>query len=63
MIRIAITVEAFDALASTLPFGSVGYENTVNERSERLIGFHSRASHCASACAYDNLTWAACVCP
>jgi hypothetical protein len=37
MIRIAITVEAFDALASTLPFGSVGYENQINERGELLI--------------------------
>ena len=37
MIRIAITQAAFDALASTLPFGSVGYENQINERGERLI--------------------------
>ena len=37
MIRIAITVEAFEALAATLPFGSVGYENQINERGERLI--------------------------
>jgi hypothetical protein len=27
MIRIAITPAAFDAIAATLPFGSVGYEN------------------------------------
>ena len=37
MIRIAITVEAFEALARTLPLGSVGYENQINERGERLI--------------------------
>jgi hypothetical protein len=37
MIRIAITAEAFDAIARTLPLGSVGYENQVNERGERLI--------------------------
>jgi hypothetical protein len=37
MIRIAITQAAFDALAATLPFGSVGYENQINERGERLI--------------------------
>ena len=37
MIRIAITVEAFDAIARTLPLGSVGYENQINERGERLI--------------------------
>jgi hypothetical protein len=32
-----IRIEAFDAIASALPFGSVGYENQINERSERLI--------------------------
>ena len=28
---------AFDAIASTMPLGSVGYENDANERGERLI--------------------------
>jgi hypothetical protein len=37
VIRIAISQAAFDALASTLPLGSVGYENQTNERGERLI--------------------------
>lgn len=37
MIRIAISVEAFEAIARTLQFGSVGYENEINERGERLI--------------------------
>ncbi|HZZ24842.1 MAG TPA: hypothetical protein VFE60_20675 [Roseiarcus sp.] len=37
IIRIAITQEAFEAIARTLPLGSVGYENEVNERGERLI--------------------------
>ena len=37
MIRIAVTAEAFEAIAATLPLGSVGYENEVNERGERLI--------------------------
>ena len=37
MVRIAITVEAFEAIASTLPLGSVGYENATTERGERLI--------------------------
>ena len=37
MVQIAITQEAFDAIASTLMLGSVGYENAVNERGERLI--------------------------
>jgi hypothetical protein len=34
VIRIAITVEA---IATTLPLGSVGYENEINERGEKLI--------------------------
>ena len=37
MIKIAITAEAFEAIARTLPLGSVGYEATANERGERLI--------------------------
>ena len=37
MIRIAITTEAFEAIAATLPLGSIGYENATNERSEKLI--------------------------
>jgi hypothetical protein len=36
MIRIAITQAAFETIASTLPLGSVGYENEANEL-ERLI--------------------------
>jgi hypothetical protein len=32
MVRIAISQAAFDAIAKTLPFGDVGYENKVNER-------------------------------
>jgi hypothetical protein len=37
MVRIAITQAAFEAIAKTLLFGSVGYENKVNEKGERLI--------------------------
>jgi hypothetical protein len=37
MIRIAITQAAFDAIASTLPLGSVGYENATDEQGQRLI--------------------------
>ena len=37
MIKIAISVEAFEAIARTLPLGSVGYENETNERGEKLI--------------------------
>ena len=37
LIKIAISVEAFVAIARTLSLGSVGYENKTNERGERLI--------------------------
>ena len=37
MIRLAISVEAFEAITRTLPLGSVGYENKTNERGERLV--------------------------
>ena len=37
MVRIAITQAAFEAIAKTLPLGSVSYENKVNEKGERLI--------------------------
>ena len=37
MVRIAVSVEAFGAIARTLPLGSVAVEAEVNERGERLI--------------------------
>jgi hypothetical protein len=37
MIRIAITVEAFDAIARTMPFGSVNFEAGVDDTGERSI--------------------------
>jgi hypothetical protein len=37
MIRIAITQAAFEAIAATLPLGSVGYENETNENGERYV--------------------------
>ncbi len=37
MIRIAITPAAFEAIAATLPLGSVGYEPQLNAKGERLI--------------------------
>jgi hypothetical protein len=37
MIRIAVTQEAFDAIASTMNLGSVGYDNAANAKGERLI--------------------------
>jgi hypothetical protein len=42
VIRIAITVAAFEAIAATLPLGSVSYENKVNEKGERLIWLDPR---------------------
>ena len=37
MVRIATSVEAFEAIARTLTLGSVGYENETNERGERTV--------------------------
>jgi hypothetical protein len=37
MIRIAISAEAFEAIARTLPLGSVSFESATNENGERLI--------------------------
>ncbi len=37
VIRIAIVQAAFDAITATLPMGSEGYENEVNERGERYV--------------------------
>jgi hypothetical protein len=41
MIKIAITAAAYDAIARTLPLGSVGYEAEANERGKRLIWFEA----------------------
>jgi len=37
MIRIAISVEAYEAIARTLPLGSVAVEAEANERAERYV--------------------------
>jgi hypothetical protein len=42
MVRIAISQAAFDAIAATLPLGSMGYENETNEKGERLIWLERR---------------------
>jgi hypothetical protein len=42
MIRIAITPAAFEAIAATLPLGSVGYENATNEKGQRLVWLEPR---------------------
>jgi hypothetical protein len=42
MIRIAISQAAFEAIARTLPFGSVGFENKIDENGDRLIWLEPR---------------------
>jgi hypothetical protein len=42
MIRIAISQAAFEAIAATLPFGSTGYENKLDENGNRLIWIERR---------------------
>jgi hypothetical protein len=42
MIRIAMSAEAFEAIARTLPFGSVGYENKTNEEGRRPVDRRNR---------------------
>jgi hypothetical protein len=37
MIRIAISPAAFDAIARTMPFGSVNFESGVDDKGERYI--------------------------
>jgi hypothetical protein len=37
VVRIAVTKAAFEAIASTLPLGSVGYESEANEGGERTV--------------------------
>jgi hypothetical protein len=37
MIRIAFTQAAFDAIARTMPFGSVNFEAGVDDKGERYI--------------------------
>jgi hypothetical protein len=37
MIRIAISQAAFDAIAQTMPFGSVNFEAGVDDKGERYI--------------------------
>jgi hypothetical protein len=48
MIRISITAAAFEAIAATLPFGSVGFEREPDANGERQIWL-SRPCWIASA--------------
>ena len=50
IIRIAISVEAFEAIARMLPLGSVGYEAEANERGERLIWLEAAVSTVSARC-------------
>ena len=49
MIRIAISQAAFDAIVSTMPLGSVGYENGVSEHGERYVWLVPNANGVAAA--------------
>jgi hypothetical protein len=42
MIRIAINQAAFDAIARTMPFGSVNFEAGVDDKGERYIWLPAR---------------------
>ena len=42
MIRIAISQAAFEAIARTLPFGSMSFENKIDEHGQRLIWLERR---------------------
>jgi hypothetical protein len=44
MIRIAITAAADEAIAATLPLGSVGYETKRTEKGEIFIWLERRAA-------------------
>jgi hypothetical protein len=50
MVRIAISAEAFEAIAWTLPLSSVGYENETNERGERYLRWIERWSTGCARC-------------
>jgi hypothetical protein len=51
VIKIAISQAAFEAIASTLPLGSMNYENATNERGERLICWTIPSSLVSGPCA------------
>jgi hypothetical protein len=42
MIRIVITVAAYEAIAATLPLGNVGYETERTEKGEVFIWLEER---------------------
>jgi hypothetical protein len=42
VVRIAISQAAFEAIARTLPLGSVSFENKIDEQGQRLIWLEPR---------------------
>jgi hypothetical protein len=42
MVRIAISQAAFEAIARTISFGSMSFENKIDENGERLIWLERR---------------------
>jgi hypothetical protein len=42
MTRIAISQAAFEAIARTLPFGSMSFESAIDENGDRLIWLERR---------------------
>jgi hypothetical protein len=53
MVRIAITQEAPDAIASTMPLGNAGFENAATEKGERLIWLEPAAARLTSTTSGD----------
>ena len=50
MIRIAISAEAFEAIARTLPLGSMGFEAEANERGEKLVWLEDAMADRLASC-------------
>jgi hypothetical protein len=51
MVRIAITFEAFEAIAQTLPLGSVAVEREANAKDERTVWLEESGSTGLARCA------------
>jgi hypothetical protein len=49
MIRIAISQAAFEAVAATMPLGSVGYEAERTDKGEVFIWLDEGSEHCPTA--------------
>jgi hypothetical protein len=56
MIRIAITPAAFEAIAATLPIGSVGFAREAGEKGERLIWVEAAKEHRPRAASANGLS-------